>query len=155
MSDQYPLTETYGLPEDEQWILTASGLSTKIREVAKDEFGVTVLDVSTGHANLPTTFHVSTDEGVGDLNIRSTTAPEVLEEIRAHFRGETTDPADVPVFEETKPENLPDDGKNAPVAPTIAVVSETPRVTDTDLPANPRMKSDTKGDSTSSGKKGS
>jgi len=95
-----------------EWVLSAMGVSQKIREIG-EELGVEVLDVTTGHQNLPTTFTVSTNQGVGTLHIGSTDAESIEKEIRAHFKGDATDKLDVPVIEETKPENLPKESKKA------------------------------------------
>lgn len=95
--------------EGPDWPLSAVGIAEKIREVAREEFGLEVLDVNTGHSNPPTNFNVSTDQGVGILHISGIDADQSLKEIRDHFRGKPESPQDVPVIEETKPENLPEE----------------------------------------------
>lgn len=120
--DMSLIVNTSGLPGPE-WVLSAPGIAGKIREIA-EEFGVTVLDVVAGHSNLPTQFYVSTDEGVGIIQIRVTDAREVEEEIRKHFRGEENDPLDQNVIEETKPENLPPNDPDVTFTPANSLVTE-------------------------------
>lgn len=91
------------------WPLSAVGIADKIREIGSEEFGLEILDVSTGHSNPPTNFNVSTSEGVGILHVSGIDEEQTLKEIRDHFRGKPESPLDVPVIEETKPENLPED----------------------------------------------
>src|SRR5678809_847686 len=88
------------------WVLTSVGVSQRITDIATNEFHLAVYGVVPGHSNLPATFHVSTSDGVSDLNIRSTTAVEVEAEIRAHFQGKLDDAADKPVDPDTTPSHL-------------------------------------------------
>ncbi len=74
-------TSGHGGPE---WVLSSPGVAGKIREIA-EEAGFEVYGVTADRSNLPSSYHVSTSEGVIDVNLTFGPADELEKVIRDLF----------------------------------------------------------------------